>query len=172
MANYKSLNLVEEYVSPILEQNNYWFVDCDIKKIAGNVTLTVYIDSDSGITLNDCEKVSKLLEDGIDELNVTNDVAYHLSISSPGLDRPLKKDLDYKRNLNKKIEIKFFDKDKYGAKNLEGKLMSYNSDSFVIEVLPVVAKKGAKITNPIKLENQQLEIKKEHCANIVPIIEF
>ena len=67
--------------------------------------LRAYIDKPGGITVNDCEAVSRRLSDILDEKDFIED-SYVLEVSSPGLGRPLKKEKDYKRNLGKEVEIR------------------------------------------------------------------
>jgi len=106
MAN-KIEELVTEIATPIVENNGFEIIDCEYKKIGPDYTLTLYIDKEGGITLDDCEKVSRVLEEKLDELDpIENE--YILSVSSPGLDRPLKTEKDYARNVGKKIYIKTY----------------------------------------------------------------
>ena len=69
--------------------------------------LRAYIDKPGGITVNDCEAVSRRLSDILDEKDFIED-SYVLEVSSPGLGRPLKKEKDYKRNLGKEVEIRTY----------------------------------------------------------------
>ena len=80
----------EKLVEPILEENNFELVDVEYVKEAGSYYLRVYIDKEGGITINDCELVSRRLSDLLDEEDYIPD-AYILEVSSPGLGRPLKR---------------------------------------------------------------------------------
>ncbi len=90
----------------------------------------MYIYRPEGIDLNDCQKMSQMISDKLDEEDPIPD-AYYLEVSSPGLDRPLKTDKDLKRNLNKDIEIKLY-KGIDNKKAFEGKLCDYNDAEVVI----------------------------------------
>ena len=80
----------EELLAPIIELNGFELVDVEYVKEAGNWYLRGYIDKPGGITVNDCETVSRAFSDKLDENDFIED-SYIMEISSPGLDRPLKK---------------------------------------------------------------------------------
>ena len=96
-----------ELLEPILSECQFELVDIDYEKEAGDWYLRVYIDKPGGITIDDCEKVSRALSDKLDEADFI-DEAYILEVSSPGLTRPLKKEKDFERNIGKPVEMKFF----------------------------------------------------------------
>lgn len=97
-------NLIKEPV----ESLGYELVDVEYRKQHSDMTLTVYIHSAEGVTLDDCEKVSRLIDPMLDELNPTDDTPYVFNVSSPGLDRPIKTDGDFKRNMGKEVEVKLY----------------------------------------------------------------
>ncbi len=80
----------EELLAPIVESNGFELVDVEYVKEAGNWYLRGYIDKPGGITVNDCETVSRAFSDRLDENDFIED-SYIMEISSPGLGRPLKK---------------------------------------------------------------------------------
>ena len=84
----------EELLAPIVELNGFELVDVEYVKEAGNWYLRGYIDKPGGITVNDCEVVSRAFSDKLDENDFIED-SYIMEISSPGLDRPLKKEKDF-----------------------------------------------------------------------------
>ena len=94
----------EKLLEPIIEENNFELVDVEYVKEAGTYYLRAYIDKEGGISIDDCELVSRALSDLLDKEDFIPD-AYILEVSSPGLGRPLKKEKDYVRNMGKKIEI-------------------------------------------------------------------
>ena len=77
----------EELLAPIVELNGFELVDVEYVKEAGNWYLRGYIDKPGGITVNDCETVSRAFSDKLDENDFIED-SYIMEISSPGLDRP------------------------------------------------------------------------------------
>ena len=80
--------VVEQLVKPIIESLGYEYVETEFAKQGKDYLLTIYIDSASGIDLNDCEKVSRAIDPVIDEADPIEQ-AYCLCVSSLGLDRPL-----------------------------------------------------------------------------------
>lgn len=124
--------ITEELLEPILDENNYELVDIEYVKEAGNWFLRIYMDKDGGFTIDDCELVSRALEVKLDEKDPIKD-AYILEVSSPGLDRPLKKEKDFKRSLGKLVEIKLY-KQLNGQKEYTGTLTSYDDETVTIEI--------------------------------------
>ena len=94
-------------VMPILETHGFELVDVEFVKEAGSWYLRAYIDKPGGITIDDCEVVSRALSDKLDEHDFISE-AYVLEVSSPGLTRPLKKPKDFERNLGKPVDIRLF----------------------------------------------------------------
>lgn len=121
----------EQMITPIIEANQFELVDVEYVKEAGTWYLRAYVDKPGGITIDDCELVSRAFSDLLDKEDFIED-SYILEVSSPGLSRPIKKDKDFQRNLEKKIEIKTF-KMIDGTKDFEGVLTAFDKDSFTIE---------------------------------------
>lgn len=92
-----------------------------------NPSLTVFLDTEKegGIDLNTCESFHNAADPVLDELDPTYGQPYTLNISSPGLDRPFKKDRDYLRNIGKKVEVKLYAPYR-GEKFFEAVLVEYN----------------------------------------------
>ena len=108
MAKHEEYELkTESMVEPILKENGLTLVDVEYVKEAGTWYLRLYIDKAGGVTIDDCELVSRALSDKLDADDFIPD-AYTLEVSSPGLGRPLKKEKDYTRNLEKEIEVHLF----------------------------------------------------------------
>ena len=97
----------EAILTPIVESRGFELVDVEYVKEAGCWYLRGYIDKPGGITVNDCEDVSRAFSDILDEQDFIED-SYIMEISSPGLDRPLKKEKDFKRSLGKLVEIRTY----------------------------------------------------------------
>lgn len=108
MVKKKSIqDITTELLKPILEPKNYELVDVEFVKEGSNWFLKIYIDKEGGITIDDCEFVSRAIEKELDEADPIPQ-AYILEVSSPGLDRPLKKKRDFERNIGKLVEVKLF----------------------------------------------------------------
>lgn len=120
----------EQLLMPIMEENNFELVDVEFVKEAGTFYLRAYIDKEGGITINDCETVSRRLSDLLDQKDFIPD-AYILEVSSPGLGRQLKKDKDFARSIGEEVEIKLFKAiDK--QKEFSGFLESFDAEKIVI----------------------------------------
>ena len=120
----------EKLMLPIVEEMNFELVDVEYVKEGGNYFLRAYIDKEGGITINDCEAVSRRLSDLLDEADFIPD-SYILEVSSPGLGRPLKKDKDFARSIGKEVEIRLFQAVNR-KKEFTGVLSAYDKDSVTI----------------------------------------
>ena len=121
----------EEMILPLVEAQRFELVDVEYVKEAGTWYLRVYIDKEGGITVDDCELISRAFSDLLDEADFIED-SYILEVSSPGLGRPLKKEKDYARSMGKELEIRTYrpiDK----QKEFYGILLAYDNNSVTIE---------------------------------------
>ena len=121
----------EELLAPIVDSKGFELVDVEYVKEGGTWHLRGYIDKPGGITVNDCEAVSREFSEKLDEKDFIED-SYIMEISSPGLDRPLKKEKDYQRSLGRLIEVRTYrpiDK----RKEFCGVLTAYDADTVTIE---------------------------------------
>lgn len=122
----------EQLLLPIVEENQFELVDVEYVKEGGNWYLRAYIDKEGGITVDDCEVVSRRMSALLDEQDFIEE-SYIFEVSSPGLGRPLKKEKDFKRSLGKEVEIRTYraiDKEK----EFYGVLKSYDETTVTIEV--------------------------------------
>lgn len=97
----------EKTITPIVEGLGFEVVEVECKYANKANNITVYIHKKGGITLDDCELVSKALDAPLDNDDVTDGEPYALNISSPGLDRPIVTDNDLTRNLGAEVEAVF-----------------------------------------------------------------
>ena len=97
---------VTEIVEPLLTGTGVELVDVEYVQ-EKDWYLRIFIDKAEGIGIEDCEQVSRLVEPVLDEVNFLNQ-AYYLEVSSPGLDRALRRDRDYARYAGRLVDIKFF----------------------------------------------------------------
>ena len=121
----------EQLIQPIIDANNFELVDVEFVKEGSEWYLRVYIDKDGGITVDDCEVVSRAFNEILDREDYIQE-QYIFEVSSPGLLRPLKKEKDYKRSIGKKIDIKLF-KAVEKCKEFTGILKEYNDDTITLE---------------------------------------
>ena len=121
----------ESLITPIVERMNFELVDVEYVKEGGTYYLRAYIDKEGGITVNDCEAVAREMNDILDKEDYIPD-SYVFEVSSRGLGRPLKKEKDYIRNMEKEVEIRTYraiDR----CKEFYGILKAYDKDSVTIE---------------------------------------
>lgn len=123
---------VEEMMQSIIEENNYELVDVEYVKEAGTWYLRIYLDKEGGFSVNDCELASRALDAKLDEVDPIRE-PYILEVSSPGLDRPLKKEKDFVRSIGKTVELKLY-KAQEGAKEFEGVLDAYDADTVTLDI--------------------------------------
>ena len=121
----------EALITPILNSMGFELVDVEFVKEAGEWYLRSYIDKEGGITINDCEAVSRLFSEKLDEEDFIEE-SYIMEVSSPGLGRPLKKEKDYKRSMGKELEIRTY-KAIDREKEFYGILQAYDDSSVTIE---------------------------------------
>ena len=122
---------VEQLVKEPIEKLGYNLYDVEYVKEGPNYYLRVYIDKADGIDLNDCEKVSDEINELLDKADYIKE-QYFLEVSSPGIERKLRRDEHLQQNISQNIEIKLFKKDNNGKKEYIGKLKSFNKDEITI----------------------------------------
>ena len=123
---------VEKLIEPIIEKIGYELYDVEYAKEGKNYFLRIFIDNEKGIDLNDCEKVNDSITDILDKENYIKE-QYFLEISSPGIERVLRKDKHLEKNIGEEVTIKLFKKDENGKKEYLGKLKDFNQEKIVIE---------------------------------------
>lgn len=144
----------EELITPLIDAEGFELVDVEYVKEGADWYLRVYIDKDGGITVNDCEKISRAFNEILDREDYIDD-AYIFEVSSPGLLRPLKKDKDYQRNLGKLLEVKLF-APLNGVKEFEAELKSYDKESATL----------------VMDDDTEVTVKRSDISLIRPAIEF
>lgn len=123
---------VEQLVKDPIEKLGYSLYDVEYVKEGPEYYLRIYIDKESGIDLNDCEKVSNEINEILDRADYIKE-QYYLEVSSPGIERKLRKDKHLEQNISKNVEIKLFKKDNNGKKEYIGKLKAFNQEEIIIE---------------------------------------
>jgi len=99
--------VVTDMVLPIVERNNFELVDVEFLKEGASWYLRIYIDKEGGITIDDCQIVSEELSEKLDKSDPIEQ-HYFLEISSPGIERPLKRDKDFIKYKDELVEVKLF----------------------------------------------------------------
>ena len=122
----------EQLIQPLIDANNFELVDVEFVKEGSDWYLRVYIDKDGGITVDDCELISRAFNEILDREDYISE-QYIFEVSSPGLMRPLKKEKDYKRSVGKLIDIKLY-KPVDKCKEFTGVLDSYDKHTVTIKM--------------------------------------
>lgn len=119
-------------LTPIVEKHQVSIYDVEYVEEAGEWYLRAYIDKEGGVTIDDCEAVSRDLSDALDVDDFIGD-AYYLEVSSPGLGRTLKKDSHFEKSLGEEVELKTYrpiDK----QKEFIGILKAFDKESITLEI--------------------------------------
>ncbi len=123
---------VETLVKPTIEKIGYDLYDVEYAKEGKNYFLRIFIDKPEGIDLQDCEKVNDAINDLLDEADYIKE-QYFLEVSSPGIERILRKDKHLEQNIGKEIYIKLFQKDEKGKKEYQGTLQKFSEEKLIID---------------------------------------
>lgn len=121
----------EELLAPIAEANGVKIYDVEYVKEGSEYYLRSYIDKEGGVSIDDCESVSRALNEVLDREDFI-DGSYIMEVSSPGLGRILKKDRHLEYSLGEEVEVKLF-KPLNGSKDFEGVLKAYDKDTVTVE---------------------------------------
>lgn len=132
------VNDVTNYLEPILAEFNFELVDLEFVKEGPNYYLRIYIDKEGGITIDDCQKTSRAIEAVLDEKDPI-EMPYMLEVSSPGLDRIIKKDKDFERFNGEVVDIKLYEA-MNKKKHIQGQLISK-----VEELLTIKTEDGIEV---------------------------
>ena len=135
---------VEELIKDKIENIGYSLYDVEYAKEGPNYYLRIFIDSEKGIDLNDCEKVSNEINEKLDEADYIKE-QYFLEVSSPGIERILRKDRHLEQNIGKQVEVKLFKKDENGNKNYIGELKKFAQETITIDEIEIERKNVAQI---------------------------
>ncbi len=150
----KTTEICENLCKAKIESLGFELCDVEYQKEYGDWVLTFYIDKPGGVTIDECETVSRAIEPILDEKDPIES-EYVLSVSSLGIDRPLKKDRDFERALGTELEIKLY-APQDGKKQWIGTLSSFDAESFTVETE----------------QGKPLTFQKKDCALVRPNIRF
>ena len=145
---------VEQLIEPFLEKEGYELVDVEYVKEGKNRFLRIYIDKPEGVSLDDCKFVSEYIGEKLDEMDPIQE-NYFLEVSSPGIDRKLKKDKDFEKFKGSDVEVRLYTAVD-GEKNFEGQLLGL-FDGDIVKV-----KKG----------EMELELERKNIALIKLAVKF
>ena len=123
---------VENLVKGKIESLGYSLYDVEYAKEGPNYFLRIFIDKPEGIDLNDCETVNNAIMDDLDKEDPIKE-QYFLEVSSPGVERILKKDSHLEQNIGNEVQVKLFKKDENNKKEYIGILKQFDENQIVIE---------------------------------------
>ena len=127
---------IEESVESLLKEKieaiGYELYDVEYSKEGKNYFLRIFIDKTEGIDLNDCEKVNNEIDKILDEADYIKE-QYFLEVSSPGIERIIRKEKHLKKYIGHEIDIKLFKKDKNGNKEYQGILKAFDQENIELE---------------------------------------
>lgn len=136
---------VTDLVTPILDEYHFELVDIEFVKEGKSWYLRVFIDKDGGINIEECALVSDKLSEKLDECDPDPiPQAYYLEVSSPGAERPLKKEKDYERALNSYIHVSLY-QPLEGKKVYEGTLTALTKEELTLEYMDKTRQKNITI---------------------------
>ena len=123
---------VWDFIEPLLKETAYEIYDVEYVKEGTEWYLRIFIDKDGGIDLDDCEAVTDLINDPLDELDPISE-AYFLEVSSPGVERNLKYPAHFETAIGEKVRVKSFVKIE-NNKEWVGTLVSYDEEKLTLDV--------------------------------------
>lgn len=147
--------LIAEMVKPLLEGTDLTLVDIEYVR-EKDWYLRIFLDKPGGVEIDDCQFISEKLTSVLDEKDPIQD-KYYLEVSSPGIDRPFKKDQDFEAAYGTKVDITFVEPWE-GMKNLVGVLVSHDAEAIELQKLI----KGKLFKNPVRIERNLIAIIRPH----------
>jgi len=146
MVNETQIGLIESMVRELIAgDKDYFLVEVRIKP-TNNVK--VFLDGDSGITIEKCVQVNRALYKKIEEAGIFPNDDFSLEVSSPGLDEPLKLMRQYRKNIGRKVEIQLLD-----GTSKEGRLLEVSEDGIIVEESKGKQGHGKQAAKPKELIN-------------------
>lgn len=149
MAKAELTQVVEPKCQRLADELGFELVDVSLDKESAGKYLRIYIDRPEGISLDDCERYHRAIQPQLESYDYD-----FLEVSSPGVDRPLKKDRDFERALGSEVEAKLF-KALDGQKLITGVLTDYSAQELVLTV-----------------GGEEKRLSRKACAIIRPVVDM
>ena len=146
MAKSELVMVVEPKCQRLADSLGFELVDVSLDREGAGKYLRIYIDKPEGITLDDCERYHRAIVPQVEDFDYD-----FLEVSSPGVDRPLKKDRDFERAIGSEVEVRLF-KALDGQKVITGVLTDYSAEEVVLEVGGAekrIGRKAAALIRPV-----------------------
>ncbi len=122
----KMKNLVE----PLCREMELRLVEVQVQGSQRNLEINVFADSENGITMGQCTKLARMIQDELD-MDDAYRMKYRLSVSSPGLDRPLTEDWEFQKNMGRMLKVRYTEEE--AVKEVTGKLTGWDAGTIEIE---------------------------------------
>ena len=123
---------IEALVGPAVEKEGFEIIDLTFQKSHGGWTLSILLDQEKGVTLDDCEYWSRVIGDLVDASGLI-DQRYVLEVASPGIDRPISKLKDFMKFMGQEVHVKMF-RDLNGQRNFHGTLLGADEVSIKLKL--------------------------------------
>ncbi len=128
----KTAEIAGNAAQKIIEDMGFEMADVEYAREDGQMCLNFYICREQGVTIDDCEAVSRAIDEAVEAADPTGGAPYCLCVSTWG-DRPLKNDRDFARNVGKKVELKLKKPDEGKKKKFVGSLQLFDEETVTIE---------------------------------------
>jgi ribosome maturation factor RimP len=125
------INKIQEIVTPLIGSKDVFLVDVEIKGTQAGKIIEIFIDTDNGVTTNLCAEISRLISPELDAANLFQH-RYHLVVSSPGTDRPLKYLRQYPKNIGRQLIVKI--RTDKGSEKIQGTLTEVAQDAIGLRI--------------------------------------
>lgn len=133
---------IEQLLEPYLKNGEYYPVAVQVAgRQGGTLKVTVLLDSDAGITIDECAQVGRQLGNQMDEMNFFGEAPFNLEVSSPGVGFPLSQPRQFAKNISRTLKV-----DTTGGKTMSGILTSVDETGITLDVPPVKISKTKRKT--------------------------
>lgn len=143
------INTVQPLLEEVLAKSAIEVVDIEYRKEGGRWVFRTYIDQESGVNLDTCQQASEIIGSILDKKNLIRE-PYHLEVSSPGLDRVIKKDKDFIRFSGRKVKLKTTEP-LDGQKKFTGILQGLEDGHILLEVEGKLLRIPRNLTTQVRL---------------------
>lgn len=122
---------IKAYISDICLTQNAYLLDVDVRGGGNNRRVKVTIDTEKGITLDKCQQISREIDDIFFRKDIYPD-GYNLEVSSPGVDKPLQHEFEYRRNIGRDLTVEYLEDDE--TKRITGELKQFSGSELHLMV--------------------------------------
>ena len=146
------LEQLKSLLQPIFEQRRILLVDIELRGHSNNQVLSIFADTEDGITMQQITEITREIEDALD-IEEPIKGRYRLDVSSPGIDRPLRESWQYRKNLGRKLKVNYRQMEK--NKDVTGILDKVGEDNIIL-----------------KINNKELNISIDHINKAVVMVNW